>query len=72
MTYGESRNHSCCPRRSESAAIASRYRAAIEFGERRAPYGGRSDEKPESGAGGGVRMDSTGRWVVDGGSWRTA
>lgn len=36
-TYGEPRNHSCWPRHSESAETASRYRALIAFGERRAP-----------------------------------
>ena len=58
MTDTESRNHLLVPRRSDNAAIASRYCSSTVAVETFIPKGVKSELIPERGGGGGVIRDS--------------
>lgn len=53
MTNLDPRNHSSVPRRSERDAMASLYDDRIADVETRVPKGGRKEDSPLNGAGGG-------------------
>lgn len=53
-THVEPRNQWSVPRRSDNAAIASRYGVINVFDEMRMPEGGTIDTSPVAGGGGGV------------------
>lgn len=59
-TYAEPKNHLSVPRRSERAAIASRYCVIMADRDNRVPHGGRREKYPVRGAGGGVSSDARG------------
>ena len=56
-TYPELRNHVSSPSRSDSETIASRYWGWMEARDVRSPYRGKTEVKPERGAGGGLRLE---------------
>jgi hypothetical protein len=57
-THSEDRNHLSFPRRSDSAAMASKYRHSTAAPDTRIPKTGRRDPNPENGAGGGLSIVS--------------
>jgi hypothetical protein len=59
-TYAEPKNHLFVPRRSERAAIASRYWVITAGRDIRVPHCGSKEKYPVNGAGGGVNSDARG------------
>jgi len=66
-TDSEPRNHLSVPRRSDNAAIASRYWCSTAAFDTCIPKGGRNELNPQKGGGGGLIRVSMERVVLDSG-----